>query len=193
MPDCLNPPKGVVTRTELLELMEMVPVSSARATRVCAKRPNNTRPKLTPDSKAVLSLAREDAGMNTNKTRTLLFGSAVAGAMLFGGVIGATVLAKSTMAPAGAAPNTSTYAAPLAVTTAAPTSNEDPAHEATESADREAAENNGTARPAGPAGAAGTSNETAAHEAGESKAQEAAEDARKSAAPAAPAAPAAVN
>jgi hypothetical protein len=130
--------------------------------------------RLTPDSKAVLSLAREDAGMNTNTTRTWLFGSAVAAAMLFGGVIGATVLAKSTLAPA----NASTFSAPLAVTTVAPKSNEDATHEATESVAREAAENNGTARPAG----GGTPNETAAHEAGESTAQEAAEDARVKAA-----------
>src|ERR1035441_10432183 len=32
-PDCLNPPKGVDTRTEELVLMEMTPVSSALATR----------------------------------------------------------------------------------------------------------------------------------------------------------------
>jgi len=33
MPDCLKPPNGVVTRTELFELIEIVPVSTARATR----------------------------------------------------------------------------------------------------------------------------------------------------------------
>ena len=32
-PDCLKPPKGVETRTELLELMLSTPLSSARATR----------------------------------------------------------------------------------------------------------------------------------------------------------------
>jgi len=35
-----------------------------------------------------------------NKTRTLLFGSLVAGAMLVGIVLGATVLAKSSFGPA---------------------------------------------------------------------------------------------
>jgi hypothetical protein len=109
--------------------------------------------------------------MNQNKTRTLLLGSAVAASMLFGGVIGATVLAKSTLTPANAAP--------FAATTPAPKSNEDPAHEAGETAAQEAAENNGTARPAG----GGHPNETAAHEAAETPAQEAAEHA--AAAPAA--------
>jgi hypothetical protein len=33
MPDCLKPPNGVVTRTEVFELTESVPASSARATR----------------------------------------------------------------------------------------------------------------------------------------------------------------
>ena len=32
-PDCLKPPNGVETRTELFELIESTPVSSARATR----------------------------------------------------------------------------------------------------------------------------------------------------------------
>ena len=32
-PDCLKPPNGVETRTELFELMLSTPVSSARATR----------------------------------------------------------------------------------------------------------------------------------------------------------------
>ena len=33
MPDCLNPPNGVETRTDVFELIESAPVSSARATR----------------------------------------------------------------------------------------------------------------------------------------------------------------
>ncbi len=102
--------------------------------------------------------------MNTNKTRTLLFGSAIAVAMLVGGVLGATVLAKSTLAPANAAP--------LAVATATPASNEATAHEKAELPAQETAENNGTARPAGPKG---PSNEDAAHEAAELPAREAAE------------------
>jgi hypothetical protein len=59
-------------------------------------------------------------------------------------------------------------------------SNEDPAHEAGESAQREAAENNGTAT----YGGRGGSNEDPAHEAGESAAREAQES--SGAAPAAP-------
>ena len=33
-PDCLTPPKGVTTRTELLELMDTTPVAIARAIRI---------------------------------------------------------------------------------------------------------------------------------------------------------------
>jgi hypothetical protein len=97
-----------------------------------------------------------------NKTRTLLFGSAVAAAMIFGGVIGATVLAKSTLTPASAA----------AAASPAPTfkSNEAAAHEKGETAAREAAENSGQ-RPGGP----GHSNENSSHEAGETAAREASE------------------
>ena len=111
-----------------------------------------------------------------DRTRVILFASVVAAAMVFGGVLGATVLARSTYTPASAA---------LAATSPAPTfkSNEDATHEAGESAAQEAAENNGTARPhgAGPGG----SNETAAHEAGESAAREAAENAGATAPPSA--------
>ena len=38
-----------------------------------------------------------------NKTRTIVFASTVAAAMLFGGVVGATVLAKSPLANVNAA------------------------------------------------------------------------------------------
>jgi len=110
-------------------------------------------------------------GMNPNKTRTLLLGSAVAASMLFGGVIGATVLAKSTLTPANAAP--------LAAASPIPKSNEATAHEAGETAAQEAAENNGTARHGG----GGQPNETAAHETAETAAQEAAENARIKASP----------
>jgi hypothetical protein len=103
------------------------------------------------------------------KTDTLVFASVIAAAMIFGGVLGATFLAKTTLTNVNAA---QTAASP------APTfkSNEDPAHEAGESAAQEAAENNGTARHAGAAGP-GHSNEDPAHEAGESAAREAAENA----------------
>ena len=91
------------------------------------------------------------------------FASAIVAALFFGGVVGATVLSKSVIAPASAA-------------TASPSpgfhSNEDPGHEKGESAAQEAAENNGTFRPGGHNG---QSNESAAHEAGESAAHEAGE------------------
>ena len=101
-----------------------------------------------------------------DRTRVLLFASVVAAAMVFGGVLGATVLARSTVTPASAA---------LAAASPSPTfkSNEDATHEKAESAAQETAENNGTFHPGGPGG--GQSNETSAHEAGESAAQEAAE------------------
>src|SRR5256886_4169329 len=107
-----------------------------------------------------------------DRTRVILFASVVAAAMVFGGVLGATVLARSTYTPASAA---------LAATSPSPKSNEATAHEAGESAAQEAAENNGTARPHGPG--AGGSNEDPAHEAGESAAREAAENAGGTAAP----------
>jgi hypothetical protein len=101
-----------------------------------------------------------------DRTRVILFGSVVAAAMVFGGVLGATVLAHSGLSPANAV---------LAASSPSPSphSNEDAAHEAGESAAQETAENNGTAHHRGPGG--GPSNESSAHEAGESAAQEAAE------------------
>lgn len=101
-----------------------------------------------------------------NKTRTLLLGSALAAAMVVGGVVGATGLAKSPVTSANAA---------LAAASPAPTfkSNETPAHEAGETAAHEAAENSGQR----PGGTGGHPNETAAHEAGETAAREAAENA----------------
>ena len=76
--------------------------------------------------------------MNTNKARTLLLGSAVAASMLVGGVIGATVLAKSTLSPVNAAP--------LAAASPTPKSNEVAAHEAAETPAQEAAETNAAKR-----------------------------------------------
>ncbi len=102
-----------------------------------------------------------------NKTRTLVFASTIAAAMMFGGVLGATVLARSPLANVNAAtpapsPASGTFK-----------SNEDPTHEKGESAAQETAENNGTFHPAGPGG--GPSNETPGHEATESAAREASE------------------
>jgi hypothetical protein len=101
------------------------------------------------------------------KIDTLVFASVVAAAMIFGGVMGATVLARSTFTSANAA-NTAT--SPAAI----PKSNEATAHETGETAAQETAENNGTARPAG-AAPNGPSNEDPTHEATESAAREAAE------------------
>ena len=106
-----------------------------------------------------------------HRTRVILFASVIAGAMVFGVLLGATVLAHSSLSPANLV---------LAATSASPTptfkSNEDATHEAGESAAQEAAENNGTFRPGGhPCG--GHANEDATHEKAETAAQEAAENA----------------
>ena len=106
-----------------------------------------------------------------DKRRVIVFASVVAGAMAFGAVLGATAFSRSSLVPALAA---------LTATSPSPTlkSNEDPAHERNESPEQEAAENNGTFRPAGhgrPCG--GHSNEDPAHEKNETAAQEAAENA----------------
>src|ERR1700680_4609413 len=76
--------------------------------------------KLSPDSQAVLRFTPEDRCMN--KTRILLFGSVVAGAMVVGGVIGATGLVKSPVAAFAAA----------ASPTSTPKSNEATTHESGE-------------------------------------------------------------
>lgn len=106
-----------------------------------------------------------------NKTRSLIFGSVVVASMIFGGVVSATLFARTSLP----------FNVNAAVTAASPSpgsfkSNEATAHEAGESAAQEAAENNGTFHPGGPGGpGGGPSNETAAHEATESAAREAAE------------------
>jgi len=113
-----------------------------------------------------------------NKTRLILFASVIGAAMIFGGVMGATVFARGTLSNA--------LAAIPAAASPSPTfkSNEDATHEKNESAAQEAAENNGTFHPAGPGGpgaggrpCGGHSNEDATHEKSESTAQEAAENA----------------
>lgn len=104
-----------------------------------------------------------------NKTRSLIFGSVVVASMIFGGVISATVFARTSLpfnvsaASSAASPSPSPFK-----------SNEAIAHESGESAAQETAENNGTFHPGGPGGP-GPSNETAAHEAGEPAARESAE------------------
>lgn len=112
-----------------------------------------------------------------SKGRTLLIASAVATAMAVVGVVAVSAAGK------GAGPTNFLAAASP---TATPKSNETPAHEATEPAARETAENNGTFHgggPGGPGGPGGASNETATHESGETAAQEAAENARAKATP----------
>jgi hypothetical protein len=108
-----------------------------------------------------------------SKGRTLLVASGVAAAMAVVGVMAVSAAGRSA-GPANF----------LAAASPAPTnkSNEASAHEATEPAARETAENNGTFQ-GGPAGPGGASNETATHETGETAAQEAAENARAKATP----------
>ena len=109
-----------------------------------------------------------------SKGRTLLIASGVAVAMAVVGVMVVSAAGKS------AGPANFLAAASPAPT---PRSNETSAHEATESAARETAENNGTFHGGGPGGPGGASNETATHETGETAAQEAAENARAKASP----------
>ena len=108
-----------------------------------------------------------------NKTRSLIFGSVVVASMIFGGIVSATVFARTQ------SPLNVSAAATAASPSPTPKSNEATAHEAGESAAQETAENNGTFHPGGPGGpggpGAGPSNETAAHEATESAARESAE------------------
>lgn len=100
--------------------------------------------------------------------------------MVFGGVLGATAMSHSALTPALAA-----------LTAASPSpgafkSNEDPAHEKSESAAQETAENNGTFHPGGPGPGGpgpGHSNESAAHESGESATREAQENSGTTATP----------
>ena len=106
--------------------------------------------------------------------RTLLIAAAAAATMVVVGVMAASAANRGTPTNflAAASPTPSFK------------SNETSPHEATEPAAREAAENNGTFRPAGAGGPGpGHSNETSAHETGETAAQEAAENARAAAKP----------
>ena len=102
------------------------------------------------------------------RTRALVLASAVAGVVAFGGVVfGINAFAKSPVTNflAAASPSPGAFK-----------SNEDPSHEAKESAAQEAAENNGTFRP-GPGGPnGGRSNEDPTHEQHETAAQEAGEN-----------------
>ena len=75
-----------------------------------------------------------------NRLQRTLVGAAIAGSMLTGGVIGAVIYGATTITAAAATP-TPTPAGPAASGKFVP--NEDPAHEATESAAREAQENAG--------------------------------------------------
>lgn len=74
-----------------------------------------------------------------NRLQRTLVGAAIAGSMLAGGVVGA-VIYGATMITAAAATPTPT---PAADASGKFVPNEDPAHEATESAAREAQENAG--------------------------------------------------
>lgn len=107
---------------------------------------------------------------------------------LFMGGAALSLLAMAGAATTLATQSTSAQTPPSPTTPATngagvkPTSNEDAAHEANETAEQEAAEDNGAAHHGGPGGRGG-SHEDAAHEANETPEREAAEDAAKNAAP----------
>ena len=105
-----------------------------------------------------------------DKTRVVLFASVVAGAMVFGAVLGATAFSRASLVPALAA---------LTAASPAPTfkSNEDATHEKNETAAQETAESNGTFRGGHGRPCGGHSNEDPAHEKNETAAQEAPENA----------------
>lgn len=75
-----------------------------------------------------------------NRLQRTLVGAAIAGSMLTGGVVGAVIYGATMITAAAAATPTPT---PAADTSGKFVPNEDPAHEATESAAREAQENAG--------------------------------------------------
>ena len=102
--------------------------------------------------------------------RKLLLIAGVAGVMFAAGIVGAGVMAASSV---GRTPTLSALF--TATSTPTPKSNEATTHESGESAARETAENNGTAHLGGPG--AGHSNEAATHEATEPAAREATENA----------------
>src|SRR2546423_13682944 len=109
MPDCLNPPNGVVTRTELLELIEIVPVSKARATR-------RARPALfvqiEPDSPYTVSLAIRIASASSANGITATIGPKISSrATRSAGATGdRTAGANQKPAPLGAVPRIATRA-----------------------------------------------------------------------------------
>ena len=74
-----------------------------------------------------------------NRIRTAVTAAAIAGSMLVGGVVGATLYGVSALSAAAASPTPT----PAASSSAPFVSNETAAHEATESAAREAQENAG--------------------------------------------------
>jgi hypothetical protein len=113
--------------------------------------------------------------------RKALAATGIVATSIAGGALGASLLGTADAATPSPSPSTGSGTAPPAGTAH---SNEDPAHEAGESAEREAAENNGTAgyghHGGRGGGMRGGSNEDPAHEAGESAAREAEEDAAAS-------------
>lgn len=80
-----------------------------------------------------------------NRYKRALAGAAIAGSMLVGGVAGAVIYAATTITASAASPSAAVAAAsPSPSTTPGKfVPNEDPAHEAGESAAREAQENAG--------------------------------------------------
>src|SRR2546423_4114362 len=109
MPDCLKPPNGVVTRTDVLELIEIVPVSSARATRIA-------RPALfvqiDPESPYTVSLAIRIASASSANGITATIGPKISSraARSVGATGESTVGGNQNPAPLGALPRKATFA-----------------------------------------------------------------------------------
>src|SRR5260370_2016103 len=96
-----------------------------------------------------------------NKTRSLIFGSVVVASMIFGGIVSATVFART-----GSQFNVNAASAAASPSPGPFKSNEAAAHETRENAAQETPENNATFHPRLPAGpAARPVNQPPSHEA----------------------------
>jgi hypothetical protein len=88
--------------------------------------------------------AQQTKEVNTmNRLKSMILGATVTGSLLTGGVIGAALAGPLLASAATTSSNAATAAASPSATTGKFVPNEDPAHEAGESAEREAQENAG--------------------------------------------------
>src|SRR5687767_10593555 len=113
MPDCLKPPKGVDTRTEVLELIETTPDSIARAVRT-AFAPSRVHTE--PESPYTVSLAIRTASSSSRNGITHATGPKISSRAARSSLeTGArTVGGNQNPGPSGELPRIATGASPLA-------------------------------------------------------------------------------